>query len=113
MRTIIIILREGNRKYSETISGCEYREVQEHFCECQTNGANPHLENMTFEEFTRPLEPFKSTRSGLEQYNGNHYIYGWMECFSQSDEVPFWIQESTELTIEVKENNTERKESSG
>lgn len=52
--------------------------------------------------FTKPLRPFKA--SSIDQFNGNHFIFGWFECFSQSDDVPMWLREATsdELTIEFR-----------
>jgi len=42
----------------------------------------------------------------LDKYNqrddNNHFIFGWMECFSQGDNVPTWMYDAKELTIEVK-----------
>ena len=40
----------------------------------------------------RSLDKFDST--DIDQYNGNHFIFGWWECFGQSDNVPMWMVES-------------------
>jgi hypothetical protein len=45
----------------------------------------------------RALEQFNA--GDIDQYNGNHYIFGWWECFTQSDDVPSWMHDS-ELTLE-------------
>lgn len=48
-------------------------------------------------EELRPLNSFDI--SNINQYNGNHFIFGWWECFTQSDEIPYWMREN-ELVLE-------------
>lgn len=44
--------------------------------------------------------------SEIKQFNGVHFIFGWFECFIQSDNVPQWIWETdkNELFISVEED---------
>lgn len=98
MNKISVTIRAGKRSYIEEID----MEVQkEMWNEWTTNGANPDLEKMTFEDFHRPIKFIWKDRKE-DQYNGNHFIYGWLECFCQSDDVPEWMRESKEMEVEVK-----------
>lgn len=72
MKTIIKI-SDGKRTYSEDVTD-ESREISE-------------ISKMPF------------TTENIEKYK-DHYIFGWCECFLQSDDVPSWMYEN-ELTIEV------------
>lgn len=77
--------------------------VCDSFYEAQGNGANPHLEAMTFKEYTRPVCFNAKEIDQFNQPGGYHFIFGWWECFCQSDDVPGWMHEADSLTIEVSE----------
>lgn len=40
-------------------------------------------------------EIYSAKYENLRQYNGNHPIYGSVESFEQSNEVPFWYNRNT------------------
>ena len=98
---VLVKITDGKRAYSENVTD----EQKEHFDECQSNGANSWLEKMTFEHYTRPIKESIMERNSLDKYNETdenaHFVFGWMECFSQGDDVPEWVREAKELWIEV------------
>lgn len=95
---VIAKITNGIQSYSEDVTDGQ----KEYFKTISTNGANPDVENKTFEWWVRPI---KSNASDLEKYNkrdGNgHFIFGWFECLAQSDDVPQWMYDADELEIEV------------
>ena len=100
VKQIIVEITNGKQTYSEDV----YEEEKEYWNEISTNGANKELEGKTFEWWTRPLKKFKMIDS--EKYNTKndnaHFIFGFLECFGQSDDVPEWMMEnSNELWVEV------------
>lgn len=65
----------------------EQSSIREHFDECKGNGANPHLNDVTFEQYIRPLAPFNA--DNIDKYNGtDHFIFGEFETRGQSDSGP-------------------------
>lgn len=46
----------------------------------------------------RPIGPVPI--SDLDQFNGNHFIYGWLEALAQSDDFPIWTTRR-EIPIEL------------
>lgn len=40
-------------------------------------------------EFIRPLQKFSLDK--IDQYNDNHFIFGWWESYLQSGYVPEWV----------------------
>lgn len=76
-------IRSDTFEYAEKV---DIEEEREHFEECKGNGANPHLDNVSFEE---NIAPGKWTNEELDNINGIHFLYGWMECIGQrSDGSP-------------------------
>lgn len=99
---VLVRITDGKRTYEENVT----EEEQKYFKEISTNGANPEIEKMSFEHWTRPIKEDLMDNQSLDKYNtcdqNAHFIFGWMECFSQSDNVPQWIYEAKHLSIEVK-----------
>jgi len=95
---VIVHIQSGIRGYSEDVTDMQ----KEYFQTISTNGANPDVENKTFEWWVRPI---KSKATDLEKYNTRddnaHFVFGWFESFSQSDNVPQWMYDAEELEIEV------------
>lgn len=50
-------------------------------------------------ELGDPIPPFRA--SEISSFNGKHFIFGWWECFLQSDDVPMWIREADDLLLSV------------
>jgi hypothetical protein len=104
---IKVIITDGKRTYSEDVT----EEQRESFEECSTNGANPWLTD--FDRYTRSLPEFELKTKLIERYNTRdedaHFIFGWCECFFQSDDVPGWMYDpDVRLKIEVKNTEEER-----
>ena len=103
---VIVKITDGIHTYTEDVT----EDQKESFEECSTNGANPWLNN--FKRYTRSLIEFELKTKLIEQYNTTdknaHFIFGWCECFFQSDNAPNWMYESEEcLKIEVKNITTQ------
>ena len=96
-----LIIKSEKRRYEEEI---DVTDIKEHFEECQGNGANPHLEKLSFKEYTKPVT---DVLSNVHKYNGNHFIFGYLECLFQSDHCPRWIEneDTFEVFHLVKEHN--------
>jgi hypothetical protein len=99
MRKITIAIFDRKHDYRENIEGNDYDALFNDFKECQDNGANPILEKMTFEEWTQPLVQIKWCNERLARLNGKHFIFGWLECFAQSDKMTDWMRESKCLLV--------------
>lgn len=101
MNKIIVRITNGKQTYEEDVTN----EIKEHFLECISNGGNPWLEKMDIDYYTRPIKENLMVSHSLDKYNkadeNAHFIFGWMECFSQSDNVPEWMWNSKEIFIEV------------
>jgi len=98
---IIVSITDGKRTYSEDVT----EEEKESFEECSKNGANPWLNN--FDRYTRELPEFELRTDLLAKYNTKneeaHFIFGWYECFFQSDDVSGWMYDpGSRLKIKVK-----------
>lgn len=95
---IKVIISNGAQSYTEDVT----EDQKEYFQEISTNGANPEL--TTFGRWTRELEPFDIAK--VAKYNTRdsdcHFIFGWLESFSQSDNVPDWMRSAGEILISVK-----------
>ena len=100
MTKIIVRISNGEQTYEEDVT----KEQREHYNECVSNGANRWLEKITFKHYTRPIKE-SLTGNILSKYNqcdeNSHFIFGWMEAFSQGDDVANWMRDSKELYIEV------------
>lgn len=92
---VTVEITDGRRTYSEKL---DMKEEKEKWNEWVTNGANPHLEKMKFEHYYRPI---KCTFDTIEKYNGDHFIFGWHECFIQSDDISGWMYDAKKLKITV------------
>lgn len=101
MINIKITITCGNRSYSEILDESEMNDIREHFDECKTNGANPHMKDLTFEENIKPIPETSMER--LKDFSGNHFIFGWMECILQSDRAPhcLWAYNDEDTTFKV------------
>lgn len=86
MNRLIISIAKGKREYKEDVT----EEASEHFEECVSNGANPHLVKLGWDEWTKETIVSKKEIDGL---NGKHFLYGWIESFMQSDDYPRWIDD--------------------
>lgn len=97
---IIVRISNGEQTYEEDVT----KEQREHYNECISNGTNRWLEKITFKHYTRPIKE-SLTGNILSKYNqcdeNSHFIFGWMEAFSQGDDVANWMRDSKELYIEV------------
>lgn len=95
---VIVKITEGKHSYSEDVTDAQ----KEYFKEISTNGANKDVEHKTFDWWTRPIT---TKATDLNKYNTRdenaHFIFGWFECFSQSDNVPQWAYLAQDLDIEV------------
>ena len=93
-----ITLRRGalSRSYTEQVDLDDEREMWE---EWTTNGANPHLEGVTFEQYHSPLD---ISEKKVNDLNGRHFIFGFLESLYQSDRCPsFLFDNSDEGKVEV------------
>lgn len=61
-----LIIKSEKNTFLEEIN---IDEEKEHFDECVKNGANPHLEKITFEHYSRPV---KDTLSNIHKYKGRY-----------------------------------------
>lgn len=99
-KRILVRLSNGYQTYEEDVT----KQETEHYDECVSNGANKHLEKIPFSHYTRPIKESLVTNT-LDKYNqcdeNSHFIFGWMEAFSQGDDVAEWMRDTKELTIEV------------
>lgn len=77
MSRVLVRVKHGNWTYEEDVTD----DILEHFTECQSNGANPGFELITFEHYTRPLALFDAGRIGEIE---DHFIFGWFEGWAQS-----------------------------
>ena len=96
---LAVQITDERRTYSETIWGDDLADMIDYFVELKTNGANPDLKDTSWKEWTRSLPKFEL--KNIEQYNSNHFVYGWIESFQQSDSVPTWIRNAENLWVEV------------
>lgn len=92
-----VIIKSNKRTFSDEI---DLQEEKLHFNECVSNGANPHLEKITFEHYIRPI---KGRLNDLDKYNQlnseAHFIFGYFECLFQSDNCPQWISKDDEFEV--------------
>lgn len=95
---IKVTLSSGDKSYTEDVT----EDQRKYFQEISSNGANPEL--TTFDHWTRELDPFDISK--VEKYNTRdsdcHFIFGWLESFSQSDNVLDWMRSEGEILISVK-----------
>lgn len=97
---IIVKVTDGKRTYIEDVT----EDCKEYWNEVSTNGANSWLTD--FKRDHRPIkETLKNGIKDLDKYNtqdeNSHFIYGWWECFMQSDNIPMWMYEAEILELEV------------
>lgn len=100
---VIVKIISGKQSYMEDVTELE----KQHWEDIFGNGANSHLQNMTFENWVKPI---KDKCSDLDKYNvkdnNSHFIFGWFEAFAQSDDVAEWMFR-TEETLEIQVLNEE------
>ncbi len=58
--------------------------------------------DMSKEELNNWIRPIEDSLDNIEKYNGNHFIYGTIECIQQSDIVPYDFTISRNKDIEFK-----------
>jgi len=82
------------------------KDAAEYFEELQTNGANPHIEKITWEHWTRPIECHLGEIGQFNVEGSNaHFIFGYLESLWQSDrggQLPFWSMEKILVHVKVK-----------
>ena len=77
----VVTITCGNRSVSEVLDLAEEQEQFEH--------AYHPDETLTFEHYTRPVTVLSKDLATL---NGNHLLFGYMECLYQADFSPFsWL----------------------
>ena len=94
MKKIFVKITDGKRVYIEDVTD----DQQEIFTEYSINGSNPRLQD--FDQYTRQLPESPLTTDWVSQFNTTdknaHFIYGWLEAFTQSDSVPGWMHDPDE-----------------
>lgn len=80
-RKVIAKISDGRKTYSEAIDIEEEKELW----------LKEGWGDFNEEEYI-PLKAFPM--SEISMLNGVHFIFGWWECFMQSDDVPMWIRET-------------------
>jgi hypothetical protein len=99
---IIIRYRDTKRLYEYHLSSEDISDLREHHNECQTNGSNPWLENLSFEHIWRSIT-FKL--DDIRQYkttdSNHHGIFGWHECIEQDRETPQMKLDKTDTIITI------------
>ena len=99
MNRVTVRVSAGGRSFSEDINLAEYREC---FDELKSNGANPDLADVTFEQWVAPIRtPDVLSLKELAEYNGKHFLYGFIENLAQSDVCPQFVRESERVKVEV------------
>jgi tRNA(Ile)-lysidine synthase TilS/MesJ len=78
---IEIIVSCNNKKYTEEVDAQDYFDEEEE----------------EVEGYFSPLKKFHLKE--ISKYNGRHFIFGWWECFVQSDDFPLWLHD--DVFIEV------------
>lgn len=99
MNRVTVRVSAGGRSVSQDLDLVEERE---YFDELKSNGANPGLTDVTFEQWLAPIcTPDVLSLRELAEYNGNHFIYGHIESLMQSDSCPRFVREAERVKIEV------------
>jgi hypothetical protein len=87
---IRVTISVGKCSYSEII---EEDALREYFEGCQ---------NVEWDQYIRPLDI--SAEKEFDSLNGNHFLFGFIECFSQSDSgasIIFGLDEKTRVRATV------------
>lgn len=100
-RKIFVQIRDDKREYAETIEGEDLSSLEADFAECQGSGANPQLEKLTFNEWTKTITCLFLNEDEFKSLNGTHFIYGWVENFLQSENVMPWMLKAEKLRIDT------------
>lgn len=86
-RKYTVKLSCGRKSYSEEIVPVEFWEG-----DCDL---------MFVDDEFRDIDPMPLSK--INDLNGNHFLFGWFECFIQGGEAPAWMYERDgELTISFK-----------
>ena len=93
-----VVVRVGEHTYSEEIDMDAERKGWDRL---MANGANPELAVVGFEKYHRPLKKTMRSWADFEELNGNHFVYGWFECFTQSENVPAWLWKGPKGWVEL------------
>ena len=93
MNRLFVEITKGKRAYKEDVT----EEAREYFDECVSNGANSHLMKLGWDEWTKEIIIIHRE---MDELNGKHFLFGWLESFFQSDNVPSWMWETKDLIIE-------------
>lgn len=84
-----------SHSYAEEV---DLDDEREYWTEVTTNGANPHLEGQTFEDHHKPVKfPIKK----MGDFNGKHFVFGFLEGLWQSDHCPTFLREADDMVVEV------------
>jgi hypothetical protein len=79
--------------------------IREHYDECVSNGANPHLEKIPFGEYISALPAFRA--KDIHQFSGKHFIFGEIESLKSDPNLWYFVSsgmrsEKDELMILVR-----------
>lgn len=102
-RNIKITISNGKKGYSDTIP--YLGDEKKYYDELVSNGANPDIEKIKYEQFVAPLEyQIRSSKdfSKLQDKYPCHFIFGYLECLSQSDECPVWLYLDENCNLDIK-----------
>lgn len=95
---LLVSMTDGKNSYTEEV----FEDILTYYCEIVGNGANEYMCNVSFKHFTREIE---IDVNDLKKFNVRdedaHFIFGWVESFDQSDDVPSWIRNSPNITVSV------------
>jgi hypothetical protein len=95
MKIRVTITTSSERQLVLLVDEESYRE---YYQELTTNGANPRMVGVSFEGYMRPL---KVDEAGLEALNHGrppHFLFGFIESFYQSDEMPqSWWEDNVQV----------------
>ena len=100
MKIRVTITTANEHQLVLPVDEASYREYYE---ELTTNGANPRMNGVSFEEY---MQPVKVDEQGLEAINHQphgHFLFGFIESFFQSDEMPpsWWEKNVQIISYEV------------
>lgn len=94
-KAVVVALSGGGNRVEVDV---DLESMREHFDECQSNGANPDMEGLTFEEWIAEVS-FPS--NGIPN-DPRHFLFGWLEAYAQSGETPMWLHETPLVMVEVR-----------
>ncbi len=93
---IRIVITCGKRSYSEILDEKDISKLKDHLDECKSNGYNPHLKDISFDHYVRPIP---ETNMDSHNFNKDHFILGWMESLYQSDRAPHLLDYDQDQSV--------------